>query len=129
MRSRLEIKSGIELAAMVDVVFLLVTYFLINATLSKNPVIKIALPKSITAQTETQQKTIVYIDNANKIYVNDQQVDLPNLGGLIKKTVKDPENDLVIIKGDKESSYQTIITVIDSVNQAGINHFNLATEK
>ena len=55
MKSSLELKTGIELPAMVDVVFLLVVYFLINATLVKNPNIKIKLPKSMTAKSEAKK--------------------------------------------------------------------------
>lgn len=129
MRSRLTIKTGIELAAMVDIVFLLVTYFLINATLAKNPSIKIELPKSVAAQPEVQKKVVIFIDAKNKIYINEQQVELENLPKELKKRIKNKDDDYVIIKGDKNSSYQTVISVMDQVSKAGIVHFNLATER
>lgn len=129
MKSKLTIKTGIELAAMVDIVFLLVTYFLINATLARNPAIKIELPKSISAETELQKRTVIHIDAKNQIYLNDKKVTLKNLPALLKATVKNKEKDYVIIKGDKNSSYQTVISVMDHVSKAGIVHFNLATDK
>ncbi len=129
MKSKLTIKTGIELAAMVDIVFLLVTYFLINATLAKNPSIKIELPKSVAAQPEVQKKIVIFIDAKNQVYVNDLRVELSDLPKQLKKLVKNKDDDYVIIKGDKSSSYQTIISVMDQVSQAGIVHFNLATER
>ncbi len=129
VRSRLNIKSGIEMAPMVDIVFLLVTYFLINSTLVKNPAIKIELPKSTTAQSEVQKKAVIHVDSKNKIYLNDTEVALADLPIELKRLIADSPDQQVIIKGDKESNYQTIISVMDYVNQAGVSHFNLATER
>ena len=129
MRAKLNIRTGIELAAMVDIVFLLVTYFLINATLAKKPMIKVDLPKSITAQPELEQNLIVYIDNKNQIYLNDQKISLKQLPGALAARAKKMKKDYVIIKGDKKASYQVVISVMDQVNKAGIKKFNLATDK
>lgn len=129
IRSKLELKSGIELAPMVDIVFLLVTYFLINSTLAKNPAIKIELPKSETAQSEMQRNIVIHVDNDNRIFLNDNPVSLKQLPAELKKVVKDKDKDHVIIRGDKKSNYQSIISVMDYVHQAGITHFNLATER
>ena len=129
MKSSLKLKTGIELPAMVDVVFLLVVYFLINATLIKNPNIKIKLPKSMTAQSEAKKNIVIQITKGNRIILNDLPVTMKQLPVELNKIVKKRKENQVIIRGDKDSSYQKLITVIDYVNQAGINHFNLATER
>jgi len=127
-KSRMVIKSGIELAAMVDVVFLLITFFLVNSSITRNPSIKIDLPKSLSAKVDDQQNIIIHVDENNLIYINSDQVKLEELPALLKIKVKNPEEDQIVIKGDKKSSYQTIISIMDQVSQAGIVHFNLATE-
>jgi biopolymer transport protein ExbD len=129
MKSRLTIKTGIELVAMADIVFLLVAYFLLNSTLGKNPAIKINLPKSISAKNETSHNVIIHIDEANKIFIDGVSVELADLPDKLKGKIKNTEETPVIIKGDKSSNYQTIISVMDKVNQAGVTNFNLATEK
>ena len=128
-RSKLELKSGIELAPMVDIVFLLVTYFLINSTLARNPAIKIELPKSETAQSELQKNIVIHVNNDNQIFLNDSPVTLKQLPVELKKIIKDKEKDHVVIRGDKKANYQSIVSVMDYVHQAGITHFNLATER
>ena len=129
MKTHLELKTGIELPAMVDIVFLLVTYFLINATLIKNPNIKIKLPKSMTATSEVKKSIVIQINKDDKVFVNDLPVTLKQLPVELAKLAKNKKENQVIIRGDKKSSYQRLITVIDYVNQTGINHFNLATER
>ncbi|MDH5717040.1 MAG: biopolymer transporter ExbD [Spirochaetia bacterium] len=128
MKSKLALKSGIELAPMVDIVFLLVAYFLINSTLIRNPAIKIELPKAETAQSEVEKKIIIHVTGENKIYLNENEVELKNLPVEIKKLVTDKDKDHVIIRGDRSASYEAVVAVMDYVHQAGITHFNLATE-
>jgi len=128
-RGGLTLKSGIELAPFVDILFLLVTYFLMNATLANNPSIRIELPKSDTAQSAETQPVIVNINKDNQIFVNDQNVSLQAVSREVSKLLKDKEKDQVIIRGDKKASYQTVISVMDELNKAGITRFNLAAEK
>ena len=128
-RKRLTLRTGIELAPFVDILFLLVTYFLMNATLANNPSIKIELPKSDTSQSaETQPLTIV-INQENQIFVNDKNVTLKDLDREVVARIKDKEKDQVIIRGDKKSSYQMVISVMDELNKAGVTRFNLATDR
>lgn len=128
-RKRLNLRTGIELAPFVDILFLLVTYFLMNATLANNPSIKIELPKSDTSQAAETQPLIVLINQDNQIFVNEKNVALKELGKTVVDLIKDKEKDQVIIRGDKRSSYQMVISVMDELNKAGVTRFNLATDK
>ena len=129
MKSRLKLKTGVEMVAVADVVFLLLTYFLLNSTIGKSETLKISLPKSISAKPEASSNIIVSVDESNKIFLDGKQVELDELGSALKGKIKNMEESPVIIKGDKNSSYQTVISVMDKINQAGITNFNLATEK
>ncbi|MFO1469841.1 MAG: biopolymer transporter ExbD [Turneriella sp.] len=128
-RKRLTLRTGIELAPFVDILFLLVTYFLMNATLANNPSIKIELPKSDTSQSAETQPLTVVINQENQIFVNDKNVSLKDLGKEVVARIKDKEKDQVIIRGDKKSSYQMVISVMDELNKAGVTRFNLATDR
>lgn len=128
-RKRLQLRTGIELAPFVDILFLLVTYFLMNATLANNPAIKIELPKSDTSQSAEAQPLVVLINQENQIFVNEKNVPLKDLGREVTSLIKDKEKDQVIIRGDKKSSYQIVISVMDELNKAGVTRFNLATDR
>lgn len=129
MKSRLKLKTGVEMVAVADVVFLLLTYFLLNSTMGKNETLKISLPKSISAKAETSNNIIVHVDQSNKVFLDGVPIELENLSGALSGKVKKAQDNPVIIKGDKNASYQTVISVMDKINQAGITNFNLATEK
>ena len=100
-----------------------------NATLANNPAIKIELPKSDSSQAAETQPLIVLINQDNQIFVNDKNVPLKELGKTVNHLIKDKDKDQVIIRGDKRSSYQMIISVMDELNKSGVTRFNLATDR
>lgn len=126
---QLEVKSGIDMAPMVDVVFLLICYFLINSTLSRNPQIEVQLPHSETASVQEQENTVITILKDNSVVVGDTKVEMEKLTDYIKNMNEQKKIDNVIIKGDKEASYQTMISVLDKVQNAGISRVNFATDQ
>ena len=128
IRRKTHLKTGIELAPLVDTLFVLLTYFLINTTLDKNSSIKVQLPSSASAQADEQNNYVIYITGDKKIYLNEELIESVDLPSRLKQ-INDKNEAKVTIKGDKTANYQDIISILDQVNQAGITHFNLSTEK
>lgn len=126
----------IELAPMIDVICFIVIYFLMNATLEKSTVIKIELPRSsTTAQEKKKDELIITVNKDGKIFLDKDTdpVPLEKLADKIKifngteeKDKKEASKNRVIIRGDGGANYQTIVKVIDKVNEAGVTRFNLA---
>ncbi len=126
----METRNGIDLAPMVDIIFLLLAYFLINSTLAKTPAIRIDLPKSETASYVGEEAIDIAVQADGVVLVNETEVPLESLAATLKKTAESaaavPE---INIKGDAGASYQSIIAVIDEVQQAGLTNFNLTTNR
>ncbi|PKA15358.1 ExbD/TolR family protein [Leptospira haakeii] len=129
----------IELAPMIDVICFIVIYFLMNATLEKSTVVKIELPRSSsTAQEKKKDELVITVNKDGKIFLDKdtEPVPLEKLTEKIKlfngqnqgddKDKKEQSKNRVIIRGDGGANYQTIVKVIDKVNEAGVTRFNLA---
>lgn len=127
MRTGLKIKSGIDLAPMVDIVFLLVAYFLISFTIDDTNPINIDLPRSDRPNASQPKLNVVSIDKSNVIRLNKKIVDLKKLPEELARVIKDKKKDRVIIRGDKNITLQQFITVIDYVNQSGVSKLNIDT--
>lgn len=128
MRTKIQPKQGIDLAPMVDVIFILVTYFLVNATLSREPVLDIVLPKSLFAQKEATQTLQVYIAKNHKIYLDQKEVPLKKLQQELEKIFPQQDQKKVVIKADRKITYEYLVIVMDKLYAAGIKNFKLATE-
>lgn len=127
----------IELAPMVDVVFLLVIYFLVASTLEENVSIPVNLPTSKqSSAVKPPQKIIVSINSKGKVFVgnNTKSVPISKLGDRITQILAesdDPEylKSQVIIRGDQKTPYETIISVMDELSLRNIKNFNLSVKQ
>ncbi|WP_061222431.1 ExbD/TolR family protein [Leptospira weilii] len=133
-RSSASRTGQIELAPLIDVISFIVIYFLMNATLEKSTVMKIELPRSSsTAQEKKKDELVITVNKDGKIFL-DKDTDPVPLEKLAEKInvflgpleKREPGKNRVIIRGDGTASYQTVIKVIDKVNEAGVSKFNLA---
>ena len=136
-RKKSETHRGLELAPLIDVISFIVIYFLMNSTLEKGSVIKIQLPRSsATAVEKRKDELVISVNGRGDIFLNDEDEKIPlgELKNRINIYLGEPSerkgrNQKVIIRGDGDASYQTVIKVIDEVNAAGIQRFNLAMKK
>lgn len=129
IHTRLRPKHGIDLAPMVDIVFLLVAYFLLNTTVIKHPTINIELPKSNEAIVQKHETITLYVTDEQNLFIDDTISTLETLEIDLQKIIENKKSESLIIKGDKNVNYQVIIKVMDTVHRLGITKFHLATQK
>ena len=128
-RRRFEIKSGIDLTPMIDIVFNLLIFFMVGTTIIETPQIEISLPKSTSAVGAEKNETIIIsISKDGKQYINGYEVE--NLDNNLKELAS-TEGELekpVEIRSDEDVRTQVLISVIDSVKNAGFTRLSIATE-
>jgi biopolymer transport protein ExbD len=134
LRNRTIAPPRVEMLPLIDIVFLLLVFF-IYAMLSMavHHGQQVDLPESSTAGLETTEAISITIqakDGGLKIFVNEEQVKLPQLEELLerKKTGSQNKEPDVQIFADKSVSYQGLFQVLDRVRQAGLTHISLQAE-
>ncbi|MBW5399343.1 biopolymer transporter ExbD [Brachyspira pilosicoli] len=128
-RHRFTIKKGIDLTPMMDIVFNLLIFFMIGATIMQTPQIEISLPKSTSAVGKEKNETIIItISKEGSIYVNEEAIN--DIDGYLNNLAK-VEGELakpVEIRSDEDVRTQVLISVIDSVKNAGFTKLGIATD-
>ncbi|MEI0476346.1 biopolymer transporter ExbD [Brachyspira pulli] len=128
-RRRFNIKNGIDLTPMIDIVFNLLIFFMVGSTIVETPQIEISLPKSTSAVGSEKNETIVIsIAKDGKQYINGYEVE--NLDNNLKE-LANTEGELekpVEIRSDEDVRTQILISVIDSVKNAGFTKLSIATD-
>ena len=128
-RRRFDIKSGIDLTPMIDIVFNLLIFFMVGTTIIETPQIEISLPKSTSAVGAEKNETIIIsISKDGKQYINGYEVE--NIDNNLKELAS-TEGELekpVEIRSDEDVRTQVLISVIDSVKNAGFTRLSIATE-
>lgn len=128
-----EDSADINLTPLIDVVFLLLIFFMVSTTFDKQAEIEIDLPEASGKPVQKEEFVVeISIDSLGRYFVNNRRVrdnKLATLKWAIKETAGKQKNPHVIINSDKETSYQSVMTAMDAVRQLGMNKFSLTVKE
>lgn len=119
----------IELAPLIDVVFILLIFFMVSTTFIAAPGIKVNLPKAKSDEIMRDKNDITLVISESKILFNKMVV---SIDGLEKRfsdfKAKYSSDVLVILKADKAVSHGLVVSVMDVAKRSGFNRLGIATE-
>ena len=123
----------VNLTPLIDVVFLLLIFFMVSTTFEQQSRIQIELPEATAAPTETEDDSLeIVIDAQGRYFIGERQVvnsELKTLKAAISKAVNGREPLTVIIRADASTPHQAVITALDATSQLGLTQISLATSK
>ena len=126
-RPRYEIQA--PLTSLIDIVFMLLIYFLLTTNFMVDEGIKIKLPQAKASAPQTQQEITVYVDKDGRSYINNKAVPQARLFKKLKEMIAGQENRLVVVKADRAVMLNKAVKVMDLAKAAGAGRLCLATEK
>ena len=129
-----EEEPQLNLTPLIDVVFLLLIFFMVSTTFDKQAEISIDLPEADGQPVKVQKifKIEISIDGQGHYFVNQRRLKNDSLATLkraIEVTRASNKKVQVIISSDKNTPYQAFITAMDAAKQLGLEHINLATKQ
>jgi biopolymer transport protein ExbD len=132
-RKKQEEPLDVNITPLIDVVFLLLIFFMVATTFKKDADIQIDLPKASGEHRKQQGFAVeISIDSLGRYFVNNRRLrdnKLETLKLAIKETVGDNKNPHIIINSDKDTTYQSVMTAMDAVRQSGMNKFSLTVKQ
>lgn len=122
----------LNITPLIDVVFLLLIFFMVSTTFERESEIKITLPKVSQEGGEAESQVIlVAIDANERIYIDDLPLEdarLDTIRAAIAAGGQGLEEPAVVIKADSGVSHQTVVRVMDAARQSGLVKITFATE-
>jgi biopolymer transport protein TolR len=118
--------SEINMVPFIDVVLVLLIIFMITAPILQSG-IEVDVPKTKTIREITEQRLVVTLDKAQRIYLGNEPVNIHELGDKIHAKLKQPQ-DAVFLRCDETVPFGAFATVVDSLRQSGINNISIVTE-
>ena len=123
----------IDLAPLIDVVFILLIFFMVSTTFSRESKLDINLPQaSTTTETNTPTDTIIFNIDAhsrfsinNKVLLNTQDT---TIAQALKNAIKGIKNPSILINADADAPHRSIIKAMDAIQKQGISQIGLATD-
>ncbi|HSH29427.1 MAG TPA: biopolymer transporter ExbD [Thiohalobacter sp.] len=131
LRTRERAEPDVNLTPLIDVVFLLLIFFMISTTFEHEAQLQVDLPEASTKATEAPPERLeVTIKGSGDIYINDQQV-VNTKPETIKRAIEEllgDKRDLpMVIRADSDSALQYAVTLMDIARQLEIKQVSLAT--
>jgi biopolymer transport protein ExbD len=123
---------GIQLAPLVDVLLLLLIFFLLtwNAARNENELdVKIPKAKAATEKSAPIGDVIVNVKADGSVVVNRRTLTAADLTTMLQGLVKLNPEQAVVIRGDEAGEYKNIVNVLDLCSQAGVTNVAFATAK
>lgn len=124
--------AGIQLAPMIDIVFLLLIFFIVTWQFTRSETeLSVSVPTAEEGADPQRQRgeIIINILSDNSIRVEGLTVTLDQLRSKLAAIAQQHENQPVRIRGDGQVAYQGIVEVIDTCQKAGIWNISFATQK
>ena len=126
-RERYQIQA--PLTSLIDIVFMLLIYFLLTTNFMVDEGINIKLPQAKASAPQVQKEITIYVDEAGQAYLMDKPVALDQLFTRLKEMIGNDTDRLVVIKSDRRVILNKAVKVMDIAKAAGAGRLCLATEK
>ncbi len=127
-KRHVKLEQGVEqinLAPMIDIIFLLLIFFLLSSSFTSQSGINVKLPKAVTSDSITEDNFIIIISSENVIYHNDAVLTLEELNQQLQELRG--QDIPVLIKADRRASLGRMVDVWDICRKYGIERINIAT--
>lgn len=130
---RSSVASTLSLTPLIDVVFLLLIFFLVTSEFEEEERrLDIVLPTATSAvpMTSKPREFVVDIDSDGVLYLSGQPTELDELHRLLQVAVSNnPTNQTVVIRADRATSFQPVVSVMDVCNRTGVSDYSVTTKE
>ncbi|WP_438969962.1 ExbD/TolR family protein [Methylophaga sp.] len=126
-------EPDVNLTPMIDVVFLLLLFFMVSTSFVRESSLKVDLPEATgEAMVEQEQPVDIVIQADGQFLINDESLPVVSrelLSNVLKRIVGDRDDPHIIISADANAEYQHIVTAMDTAQQLGYTRLTLATRQ
>ncbi len=128
LKRRTEIEKGqLDIAPLIDVVFLLLIFFMLTSNFIFQPGIKVHLPKAITSEVISSENLVIAVSGQDLLFLNEKPITISDLVAELKIAARD--NKSLLIKADTRSSLGRVVEIWDLCRELGIAQVNIATNQ
>ena len=123
-----EEESEINLTPMLDVVFIMLIFFIVTASFIKEAGIDVNRPDAQTREVQENANILVAISEGNEIWIDRRRIDPRAVRAVLERLHAENPEGAVVIQADKKAYTETVVLVMDSARQAKIFNVSIAAQ-
>ena len=124
-------EPDINLVPLIDVILVLIIFFVVTTTFDARSMLKLELPQATGEPATSDTRALVVLVNADgRYFVQDREVlrtDIDALRQVIAEVAGDDRDRPVLLRADARTPHQAVVTALDAVGQLGFTHVSIAT--
>ncbi|MGC6471998.1 MAG: ExbD/TolR family protein [Parvibaculales bacterium] len=122
-------ENDIDITPMLDVVFIMLIFFIVTATFVKESGIDVSRPDAETASKQNRVGILVAINSNSEVWINRREVDLAAVRANIERLRAENPQGGAVIQADKDSETGVLIEVMDQIRLGGVSQISIAAEE
>ncbi len=128
-KSQEEEAGAIDLTPMLDVVFIMLIFFIVTASFIKEPGVEVNRPEATTWDEKKNAAILIALDQKSEIWIDKNKVDPRNVRSKIETLHAENPKGTVVIQADDKANVETIAKVVEAAKKVGIVDVAVATER
>ena len=128
-RVRQEEDADIDITPMLDIVFIMLIFFIVTATFVKESGIDVSRPDAETAVKQNRVAILIAIRDNNEIWINRRKVDLASVRANVEKLHAENPQGGAVIQADRQAETGVLVEIMDQVRLAGVGAISIAAEE
>jgi biopolymer transport protein ExbD len=128
MDNKQEEESSIDLTPMLDVVFIMLIFFIVTASFIKESGLEVNRPDASQAQKQEKKNIVVRIGSKGDIWINRRRIDVRNVQANIERLHAESPGGAVVIQADEASTNDKLVVVMDAARAAGVYNVSIAAQ-
>lgn len=121
-------KILLNITPLVDVLLILIVFFVVTSTFMEQPGIKLELPKSRTADLQRVEKAILIVSDDAKLFFRNKEISLQELPSILSDAMQESVDRSLIVSADKMVHHGLIVSIMDIARQSGVEKLVVSTE-
>ncbi len=119
----------INVTSLIDVMFLLLIFFMVSSTFKYQPAINLVLPRSVSAEDTPVTPAVLYLTADAQVYLNDKLVPEPQLLAVLRQLQAAERDDRIILRADASADHGDVVHLIDIVKESGFTRVSLSARR
>ena len=121
--------NEINLTPMLDVVFIMLIFFIVTASFIKEAGIQVERPDAPTADKQEDAAILIAISANDEIWIDRKEMDPRAVRGMIERLHAENPKGSIVIQADEESTNEMLVIVMEAAKQAGVANVAIATDE
>ena len=121
-------RAAINITSLIDVLFLLLIFFMVSSTFLEQPGMKLDLPSARASEATSAEQLTVFVGPEGEILFGERSLPVDSLEAAMREAAASADERTLVLKADREARHGTVVRVMDIAKRAGLERLVVATE-